>query len=164
MLRCDCCRLGESLVLHHGNPCLPQFLSYCISLTICQQQAFLSSPLPSHLLHLGAPQGSQCLVHNPVCRAAAASGCDVSGHCLDLTLLPSSFAAKQNRKQNKAVRKSGICVVSLKAEWHSRQLGSGGRFGVLERGCFSWRGLDFITYFLFCRFASLDIFTTWFLG
>lgn len=129
--------------------------------------AFLSSPSPSHLLHPSAPEGSQHLVWHPGHGAAAMAGCDVSDHCLDPSPLPSGFAAKQRlktRKQNKSVRKPGICVVSLKAASRSRKLGSGGHFGELDRGCFSCRGLDFIMYFLLCRFASLDVFTTWFLG
>lgn len=73
--RCDCRRLGNALVLRHGNPRLPQFLSYCISLAVCQQRPLLSSPLPSHLLHSGAPEGTQ----HPACGAAPAAGCTVSG-------------------------------------------------------------------------------------
>lgn len=161
---CSDCRLGE-FIIHRGNLCLPQFLSYCISPSMCQQQAFVSSPLPSHLLH-PAPKRSQHLKQHPLYGAAVTSGCNVSAHCLDLTLLISGFSAERrlkNRKQNKPVRKSGICAVSLKAEWSSRQQGRRGGFGAPERGCFSWMGMDFITYFLFCRFSSLDIFTTWFL-
>lgn len=164
VLRCDRCRWASPWAYATVIPdCLSSFPIECCS----SARSFPQQPFTSHLLHPGAPGGSQRLVQLPVCGAAAALRCNVSGHCLDLTLLPSDFAAEQrlkNRKQNKAVRKSGICVASLKAEWHSRQLGSGSHFGALARACFSWRGLDFITYFLFCRFASLDIFTTWFLG
>jgi len=108
----------------------------CLSFFPIAFHSLFGSSLPSHFLHLGAPEGNQCLVQCPACRAAATLGCDVSGHCLHPTLLSSGFAAEErlkNRKQNKAVRKSAIRVVSPKAEWHSRQLGSSGPFGALER-------------------------------
>lgn len=160
-------RAGEPLVLRHGDPCLPRSLSSCLSLAACQQGPFRSGPLPSHPVHPGTPEGSGRPIPHPACGAAAVSACHGGGRCLDLTLLPSGFAAERrlkNRKQTKAVRKSGICVVSPKAERRNRQLGSSACCGALGRGRFSWRGLGFITYFLFCRFAALDIFTTWFLG
>lgn len=45
VLTCGCCRACEPLLLHHGNPFLPQFLFYNISLTIYQQQQLSSAAL-----------------------------------------------------------------------------------------------------------------------
>lgn len=128
VLRCDCCREGEAVFLHHSNPASlsifpiafrPPFASGKIS-----SAAFAIPPL--------VPGESWYLIQHPASRAAAAWGCNVSGRCWDLTLLPSGFAAERsliNRKQRKAVRKCDICVVLLRAELHCRQLGSGACFG-----------------------------------
>lgn len=94
--------------------------------------AFLSSSSPSHLLHPPAPEGKQPLGWHQGMGLAAMAGCDGSDHCLDPSPLPLGSAAKQRlktRKQTKSVRNPGICVVSLKAECHSRQLGSSSHFG-----------------------------------
>lgn len=105
---------------------LPASLSFLSHFTHRLSAArFPQQPLPSHLLHPGAPRRSRYLTQHPANGAAAAWGCSVSGHCWDLTLLPSGFTAERslkNRKQNKAVRKCDICGVFLKAEWQWRLL------------------------------------------
>lgn len=89
------------------------------------------------------PQSSSCAQEppgKPMSCPAPALLAQWQGPLFDVTLLPSSFPAGQrlkHRKPNKAVPKSVICGVSLKAAWHSGQLGGGGCFGALERVDFS---------------------------
>lgn len=102
------------------SACLCFFpIAFCSDLTAA---SFPSSSSPSHLLHPSLREASTSCGTQGM-ELAAMAGWDVSEHCWDLSPLPSGLASKQRlktRKQNKSVRKPGICVVSLKAECHSR--------------------------------------------